>query len=183
MVKERTDNMRELFPAPPVLAGERLCLRPLAAPDAEGLSRLVREDAVYRFLPTFLFEKQYAPAEAIARLYDEGLRDSLILGVFSGERFCGLAEMYGFKDQIHKISVGYRLLEECWGRGLATEALKLMIRYLYDETDIEIITASSMIENRASARVLTKNGFTLVESNAPEDWGFDHPVLADKWIA
>ena len=36
MVKERTDNMRELFPAPPVLAGERLCLRPLAAPDAEG---------------------------------------------------------------------------------------------------------------------------------------------------
>ena len=58
-----------------------------------------------------------------------------------------------------------------------------MIRYLYDETDIEIITASSMIENRASARVLTKNGFTLVESNAPEDWGFDHPVLADKWIA
>ena len=40
-----------------------------------------------------------------------------------------------------------------------------------------------MIENRASARVLTKNGFTLVESNAPEDWGFDHPVLADKWIA
>ena len=72
--------MRELFPAPPVLAGDRLCLPPLTGPDAENLDKLVREDAVYRYLPTFLFEKQYDPAEAIARLYEEGLRDSLILG-------------------------------------------------------------------------------------------------------
>ena len=182
MVKERTDNMRELFPAPPVLAGERLCLRPLAAPDAEGLSRLVREDAVYRFLPTFLFEKQYAPAEAIARLYDEGLRDSLILGVFSGERFCGLAEIYGYRAPIRKASVGYRLLREEWGKGIATEALGILIRELLENRGIEIITASTMVENRASARVLEKNGFTLVARAVDEDWGYPAPAPADKWI-
>ena len=182
MVKERTDNMRELFPAPPVLAGERLCLRSLAAPDAEGLSRLVREDAVYRFLPTFLFEKQYAPAEAIARLYDEGLRDSLILGVFSGERFCGLAEIYGYRAPIRKASVGYRLLREEWGKGIATEALGILVRELSENRGIEIITASTMVENRASARVLEKNGFTLVARAVDEDWGYPAPTPADKWI-
>ena len=39
-----------------------------------------------------------------------------------------------------------------------------------------------MIENRASARILEKNGFTLVVHAAEEDWGFGTPTLADKWI-
>ncbi len=96
--------------------------------------------------------------------------------------FCSLAEMYGYRDPIHKISVGYRLLERCWGQGIASEALGMMIDYLYGETDIEIITASTMIENQASARVLTKNGFPLVAHAVGEDWGYGQPTIADKWI-
>jgi ribosomal-protein-alanine N-acetyltransferase len=57
-----------------------------------------------------------------------------------------------------------------------------MIRYLEEETDIEIITASTMVENKASARVLQKNGFELVTSGAEEDWGYERPTLTDKWI-
>ena len=90
--------------------------------------------------------------------------------------------MYGYRDEMHKISVGYRIMERYWGRGIATEALGLMVRYLYNETDIEIITASTMPENQASANVLRKNDFTLVVSGADEDWGFDHPIPTDKWI-
>ncbi len=182
MVKEPADNMRELFPAPPVLAGERLCLRPLAGPDAENLNRLFREDAVYRYLPRFLFEKKHAPAEAIVRLYEECLQDSLILGVFSPDRFCGLAEIYGYRAPLRKASVGYRLLREEWGKGIATEALGILVRELLENRGIELITASTMVENRASARVLEKNGFTLVAHAVDEDWGFAAPTPADKWI-
>ena len=57
-----------------------------------------------------------------------------------------------------------------------------MINYLYNETDIEIITASTMIENIASARVLGKNGFDLVVHAVPEDWGYEEPTITDKWI-
>ena len=110
------------------------------------------------------------------------MKESIILGIFLGDRFCGLGEFYGYRDPIHKISVGYRLLEECWGMGIATEALGAMLKYLDDETDIEIVTASTMIENRASANVLRKNGFTLVASAVGEDWGYDQPTIADKWI-
>ena len=84
---------------------------------------------------------------------DAGLQ--MIGGNRRDDIFCGLAEMYGFRDPIHKISVGYRLLEKFWGQGIATEALGLMIDYLFQETDIEIITASTMIENQASAHVLS----------------------------
>ncbi len=90
--------------------------------------------------------------------------------------------MYGFRDEIHKISVGYRLLKRCWGRGIATEALGLMIGYLYGETDVEIITASTMVENEASANVLKKNRFSLVSHAVGEDWGRGSATIADKWI-
>ena len=130
-----------------------------------------------------MFEKKYDdPVEVISRLYDEGLADSLILAVHREKRFCGLLEVYSYRAPIHKASVGYRLLQEEWGKGIATESLGLMIDELLTGRGIEIITASTMLENQASAHVLQKNGFSLVSHAVEEDWGFPEPTLADKWI-
>ena len=173
----------KLFEEIPHLESDRLMIRRLDHEDILSLKELIGNDQVYRYLPTFLFEKQFDdPRETIRKLYDECLQDSLILGVFSGGSFCGLAEMYGYRQPIRKISVGYRLLEECWGRGFATEALGLMLNCLTNQTDIDIVTASTMIENLASAGVLKKNGFVLVSHSMPEDWGYPQPTLTDKWI-
>lgn len=175
--------MKKLFSEIPYLQGERIVLRKITDEDAEGLKKLIDNENVYRYLPTFLFEKKYDDVHyVISHLYDECFRESIILGIFMDGSFCGIGEFYGYKDDIHKVSVGYRLLEEYWGQGIATEALGLMIDYLYNETDIEIITASTMIENKDSANVLRKNDFSLVISGAPEDWGYDRPTIADKWI-
>ena len=183
MYQERTDDMRGCFAEPPVLTGRTIVLRPLTLSDADALRRLTGQEAVYRYLPTFLFEKKYASAEdVLCRLYTEALRDSLILGVFRQGLFCGLAEAYGYRAPIKKISIGYRLLREAWGKGIATEALSLMVAEAITHRGIEIITASTMVENAASARVLQKNGFTLVNHAVDEDWGYDAPTSADKWI-
>lgn len=143
---------KKLFSEIPELHGTRLCLRGLTMEDAADLRKLVDDPEVYRYLPTFLFEKKYPDVgDVIGHLYDECFRESILLGVFLDSEFCGLAEMYGYREPIRKISVGYRLLKRCWGKGIASEALGMMIDYLYNETDIEIITASTMVENRASA--------------------------------
>ena len=39
-----------------------------------------------------------------------------------------------------------------------------------------------MVENKASAKALQKNGFKLIVSGADEDWGYGEPTKADKWI-
>ena len=175
--------MKKLFSEIPYLRGDTVILKQVTEEDAPALEEMARDPDVYRYLPTFLFEQKYDDArEVIRRLYGECFRESIILGIYKDGCFCGLAEMYGFRDEIHKISVGYRLLKKYWGQGIASEALGLMIRYLYGETDIQIITASTMAENRASAKVLTKNGFTLVVSGAEEDWGYPGPTPTDKWI-
>ena len=158
-------------------------LRAITLADAAALDKLRQSKAVYRYLPTFLYEQKYENVDDVIRgLYGECLRDSLLLGIYLEGEFCGIAEFYGYRDPIHKISVGYRLSERFWGRGIASETLGAMIRYLYGETDIEIVTASTMVENRASARVLEKNEFTLVVHASPEDWGYEAPTPADKWI-
>ena len=110
--------MKELFSEIPCICGDGLELRRLELCDAEGLRALTGCDEVYRYLPTFLFEKQSADAvETIRRMYTQNRNESLILGVFSDGGFCGLAEFYGYRAPLRKISVGYRLLPQCWGEG------------------------------------------------------------------
>ena len=177
----------KLFDEIPRLEDESLLLRRLEKEDLSALRTMIQNPRVYRYLPTFLFETQYSDLrEMLRRLYGECFRaqESLILAVCRKDtkEFCGLAEFYGFKDTLHKTCIGYRLSEEHWGQGIASRTVALMVDYLFSRTDMEIITASTMVENRASARVLEKNGFTLTAAAVPEDWGYDRPTIADKWF-
>jgi ribosomal-protein-alanine N-acetyltransferase len=190
MDKTRRDKAvmkKKLFDDIPRLQSDRVILRRLVDADVPELEELVSSERVYRYLPTYLFEKQFSDMHVmIRRLYDTCFvaQESLILGVEprGDGRICGLAEFYGLRDDMHKISVGYRLLERSWGQGIASEALRLMVDYLYAQTDIEIITASTMVENIASARVLEKNDFLRTARGVEEDWGYDSPTIADKWF-
>lgn len=98
------------------------------------------------------------------------------------EEFCGLAEIYGYRENTHKASIGCRFLERYWGKGIATETVGALVRYLAQETDIEIITASTMVVNKPISHVVEKNQFLLVASGADEDWGYGQPTPAHKWV-
>ena len=180
--------MKKLFDEIPRLENEHVTLRRVTEEDAEALWAMTRSREVYRYLPTFLFEQQYDDIHAVIReLYGDIFREkkSLILAVCRTEApeiFCGLAEFYGFRRFMNKTCVGYRLAEQFWGQGIAAQTVELMVDYLFTQTDTRIITASTMIENHASARVLEKNGFLRILSGVPEDWGYPKPVKADKWI-
>lgn len=178
---------KKLFSEIPRIEGERIVLDRLVDSDADALRELIDNPLVQRYLPTYLFEKQYGDAhEAIRLMYGDLFqnKESLILAIRLKEtgELAGLAEFYGFNDRLHKISVGGRLRECWWGHGLATENVRLMVDYLYGETDIQIITASTMIQNKASAHSLEKADFIRTACNVEEDWGFPEPTIVDKWF-
>ena len=65
----------------PRLGGGRLLLRRITHGDADALAGLARSEAVYRYLPTFLYEQKYPDIHrVIDGLYAECLEESLILG-------------------------------------------------------------------------------------------------------
>ncbi|MBR2726536.1 MAG: GNAT family N-acetyltransferase, partial [Solobacterium sp.] len=153
--------MKKLFTEIPYIKGDRLVIRKVEEKDAEGLQELVDSPAVYRWLPTFLCERKYRDVHrVIEHLYDECRQESLILGICLEEGFCGLMELYGYKEEIHKISVGYRLLERYWGQGIAPEAVRAILRFGFIELRLHRIEAHYMEGNDRSRRVMEKVGMT-----------------------
>lgn len=176
-----------LFDEIPYLENERIIIRKITDDDADALSDMVSNKIVYNYEPTWLFEQQYTDMhEMIRDLYGECFekKENLILGIFFKEdgQLCGLAEFYDYKENLHMASIGIRLREGYWGLGIASETAKLMADYLFEKTDVEIITASTMTDNKASAHVLEKNGFIRTTVNKQEDWGHENPTQADRWF-
>ena len=56
------------------------------------------------------------------------------------------------------VELGYCYGEEYWHKGYATEALKRVIRFLFDEVDFEILYAEFMENNPNSGKVMKKAG-------------------------
>lgn len=57
--------------------------------------------------------------------------------------------------------LGYYIGVEHWGKGITTEAVRLVCKHVFDNTDIVRIYAEPFAENIGSCRVLEKNGFVL----------------------
>ena len=57
--------------------------------------------------------------------------------------------------------LGYWLGKKYWGKGLATEAVKLMLKFAFENLKLHRVYANLFEENIASRRVLEKNGFKL----------------------
>ena len=180
--------MKKLFDEIPYLEGERVILRKLTEDDRETLQEMAHSDTIYRYEPTYLLEQQYTDMDQLLNdLYGKYFesKQNLFLGVFLRDHpseLCGLAEFYDYRDHLHMVSIGGRLREKFWNNGIATEIAKLMSDYLFRETDIEIITATTMVENKASARALEKNGFISTHCVHREDWGHDESTEAYRWF-
>lgn len=104
----------------------------------------------------------------------------IIAGVYLKEapnRLVGLAEMFDYKKRSNTITIGYRINEMYWHQGIATNAVKLMVKYLSGEIGINTIQAFVMAENIHSAKALLKNGFIKEDYTVQEkNWG-GHDVV------
>ena len=59
-------------------------------------------------------------------------------------------------------TLGYVLSKSYWGKGLMPEAVNAVIKYLFDNTEIEAIAISHFKHNEQSKRVIEKVGFIHV---------------------
>ena len=180
--------MKKLFDEIPYLEGERVILRKITEDDRETLREMAHSNNIYRYEPTYLLEQQYTDMDQLlSDLYGKYFesKQNLFLGVFLKDHpseLCGLAEFYDYRDHLHMVSIGGRLREKFWQSGIGTDVVRLMSDYLFKETDIEIITADTMVENKASAHVLEKNGFMSTHTVRKEDWGHNESTEAYTWF-
>lgn len=63
------------------------------------------------------------------------------------------------RDKSKTKMIGYVLSRDYWGKSLIPEAVNAVIKYLFEETDIEILWVSHFSHNEQSRRVIEKCGF------------------------
>jgi RimJ/RimL family protein N-acetyltransferase len=78
-----------------------------------------------------------------------------------GEAVGGIGLILNSDVYIKTAEMGYWLGEPFWGRGIATEAIRLMVEYAFYYFDIIRLYAEVFETNKSSMRVLEKNGFYL----------------------
>ncbi len=71
----------------------------------------------------------------------------------------GTCGYFKWDKQHHRAELGYDLWPDYWGQGLMPEALQALIRYGFEEMDLNRVEATTHIENQRSQRVLAKLGF------------------------
>ncbi len=65
-------------------------------------------------------------------------------------------------DGTEQIEIGYRLKEEFWGKGYATEMSRVILEYGFNIVGLDRIVGVTHLENEASGNVLKKIGLQYI---------------------
>lgn len=77
--------------------------------------------------------------------------------------FIGLAKLSSVADQPKTAELGYMLLPEYWGRGIASQVATLLIEQARRNPEISSLIAIIDPANLASKKILTNNRFITLE--------------------
>jgi ribosomal-protein-alanine N-acetyltransferase len=146
----------------PALQTKRLSLRKLSLDDAEEIFALRSNDEVNKFIDR---AKAKDVDEAIAFINKVNIsiaNNNSIYWVIcyrENPKLIGTICLWNINEKLYKAEVGYELIPEYQGKGIATEALSVVINYGFDEMMLGTIEAYTHKENMASTKLLEKFNF------------------------
>jgi len=153
---------------------ERLLLRRWRESDLVPFAALNADPTVMEYFPSTLSAEQSDAlvlriqqqfAERGFGLWAAEVRDS---GAFAG--FIGLGTPRFEAAFTPCVEVGWRLAQEFWGRGYATEGARGTLDFAFNHLDLDEVVSFTAVVNQRSWRVMERIGMT----RSPDD-DFDHP--------
>jgi RimJ/RimL family protein N-acetyltransferase len=148
----------------PVLETPRLVLRRLVPDDLDALSVLHAQESFwhYPFRRGQTRDETRRFLERTSELYD---RESVALAAVvlraNGELmgWAGLSIPCFLPEVLPAVEVGWRLGQQFWGLGYATEAGRAWVNHGFEDHGLEEILSIYQAENVASAAVMSRLGF------------------------
>jgi RimJ/RimL family protein N-acetyltransferase len=142
----------------------RLVLRLPTEDDLDPLSAINADPQVMRFIGDGTTRSREETAARLARAEQEW--DERGFGMFAVDirdsgQFIGwvmLTEPTFLPEVLPAVEIGWRLRRAHWGRGYATEAAQVALRYGFSTCQLERIISIRHIANDASKRVMDKLG-------------------------
>jgi ribosomal-protein-alanine N-acetyltransferase len=146
----------------PILETERLFLRRVAITDVNEIMTLRSDPETMKFIPRPLVKTIEDALEHIAMIdgkiaTNEGINWAITLK--GSSKLIGIIGHYRIKPEHYRAEIGYMILPEYNGKGIVSEAIKVVIKYGFEVMQLHSIEAVIDPENYASAKVLEKNEF------------------------
>ncbi|MGI5274347.1 GNAT family N-acetyltransferase [Nonomuraea sp. CA-218870] len=167
-----------MFDPQPAIATERLVLRPFGPSDADRIRSVVESGA--RFLPPgapgHVASVPQWLANGVHELHRSGQGIHLAMTDRNG-LIVGAISLFKTVWGAGTTEVGYGVHPLHRGRGLATEALRGLVAYVFAETTLRRVDLTANLDNLPSLSVARKAGFTwegvlraaVLEDDGPHD--------------
>ena len=151
--------LKDYIDSKPTIKTNRLTLRTMNISDAESLKEWMPDKEIYKYWgkgpgksdknPELLFEKKESPSKSFHLGIELNETEKII-----GEIWIYLIE----NDRMAKLAI--RIGKQYQGSGYASEAINAMVKFCFENTELQRIWTDVDVRNIASIKVLEKCGFT-----------------------
>ncbi|PCE26855.1 GNAT family N-acetyltransferase [Paraburkholderia acidicola] len=165
----------------PSLDTARLLLRPRTLDDLEACMEMDRDLEVTRHIPgpwhDPVAHRRFVE-ERTTCAYPAGLGYWSIFERQAPGRFVGWVLLIPENAVGPDVEIGWRLVRDAWGRGIASEAAAAVIRHAFETMGLNEIVAGIAQGNAASRQLATKLGMRCAPDATPDAEGYIYYRLA-----
>lgn len=154
-----------------ILETPRLVFRRFTEADAKLIMELHSDPLVLQFLHEPLVTTEEEAREIIKKIIIPQYKLNLgrwALHTRDNNRFIGWCGLK-YNARTDETDLGYRLSNEAWGKGYATEAAEYTLQYGFDTLQLKKIIAHAHVQNTASINVLEKLGMKYTRDEVIDD--------------
>ncbi len=167
------------FTSFPALQTERLLLRKIFPKDDKEIYYLRSDEGVNKYIDRPRVASLEDAQNFINKTNQSIDNNELVDWAISfkdNSRLIGSICLWNLSVEKNKAEVGYELLPEFQGKGIANEALSKIIEFGFDVMQLDKIEAYTQKENLASTRLLEKFGFARdPHEESKIDFTIDNP--------
>ncbi|WP_068777719.1 GNAT family N-acetyltransferase [Paenibacillus sp. FJAT-26967] len=156
-------NIQAVFGQFPILASDDLILKQVDVSHLDEVYSIYSNDGVFEYCGIIPKHNRDTVKKMIGHFErDYNKKSKVKWGLFLGsesDKLVGIIEAFDLNQKVNMVTIGYFLEESYWGKGIATRAVEVLVRFLFEEAGINRIQAEVMPLNEGSKKVLLKNGF------------------------
>ena len=163
------------FSSFPILKTERLTLRKPLMADAADVLVFRGDYEVQRFNAPVIKSIEEAEGQIIEAHAEYGRHEGITWAVtLTGQAtVMGHVALHHWSHHHRRAEAGYDLARAYWGQGYATEALRAILRFGFEEMDLHRIYANTIGDNHESVRLLERLGFIREGTRRESSWEDD----------
>lgn len=145
------------------LEGERIYLRGVTLDDVnEQYQRWMNDVSVNQYLESRFYPHTIETIKNyVCNMQGNDGTAFFAIVLKDGNQHIGNIKLGPINTIHHFADIGILIGEKnCWGKGYATEAIRLIVKYAFDVLNLHKVTAGCYASNKGSLKAFTKAGFS-----------------------